>query len=125
MRYRLVVLSCFTGLLIGVSSCASHKGIPGTYSAKGKDYKIVLVLQSDSSFRIEYETFEVHKHGKGSWRVRHPDTLVLTCKDYSNLGVFGGITQDYMEGDVLYLSIKKRGRFQYFKAILKRNKSAL
>jgi hypothetical protein len=124
MMHRFTILSFFTGLAIGVTSCVSQKGLPGRYIVRNKGYQMEVVIKPDSTFHIEdHPFFEVHKNGKGNWRVKHPDTLVLTCKDYSNQELFAGITQDYLQGDVLKFRILKNGKLQFHKVILKRVKS--
>jgi len=104
--------------------CALEKGIPGHYISKGKDYKMYLTLKKDSSFSIYHSGFEYQKNGKGSWRMRTKDTVLLNFVDFhpNNSFLF---TQDFIKGDTLTLMIMKNGRLKYYKARLKKVKDNL
>nr|WP_294792189.1 hypothetical protein [uncultured Mucilaginibacter sp.] len=111
-----IIITCYVTL--SVAGCAPEKGIPGGYISKGKDYKMYLTLRKDSSFSIYHSGFEYHKNGKGLWRMKAKDTVLLVFNDFNQNAFM--LTQDYIKGDTLTLKVLSEKRLKYYKARLKK-----
>ena len=120
MVKAIIIITCYVMLL--VTGCALEKGIPGHYFSKGKDYKMYLTLRKDSSFSIYHRGFEYHKNGKGVWKMKAGDTVLLLFDDFNQNAFM--LTQDYIKGDTLTFKVDER-RLKYYKARLKKVKDNL
>ncbi|GAA4335879.1 hypothetical protein GCM10023149_44170 [Mucilaginibacter gynuensis] len=108
-------------MLTGLASCISKRSIPGIYVAKGKDYIMELGLNQDSTFNFHERTIESKKKGRGKWKIKNEDTLILKFinTDVPVLGLMPSF-QDYQHDEELKLYKTKGGNFKYLKATFKK-----
>jgi hypothetical protein len=75
----------------------------GTYFAKGDDYNHSLILNSDSTFVINFKYFEVNSSCDGKWNVLGKDTLILSC--YKPLNSYEVLQSGYLNEREIHLKI--------------------
>ena len=121
MVKAIIIITCYVMLL--VTGCALEKGIPGHYISKGKDYKMYLTLRKDSSFSISHSGFEYRKNGKGLWKMKAKDTVLLVFNDFNQNAFM--LTRDYIKGDTVTLKVLGGRGLKYYKARLKKVKDNL
>ncbi len=115
MKKKIILLLSFVFYL---TACKITKSIPGRYISKLHGYTVDLTLMPDSTFQLFDQTAEATKTGKGTWKLKKPDTLVLTCR---NIHPFlYTITQDYLAGEILKFKILKNDKLGFYKAKLKK-----
>ena len=59
----------------------SYSQLPGTYKAKGKDFKYSLTLNSDSSFILTKAFFEGEARCQGKWLQLSKGSILLRCSE--------------------------------------------
>ena len=99
-------------------SCVFKKIGQGQYISKGKDYQMKLIMNQDSSFLFVEDLFEVHKVGKGHWRLKGKDTLILKCQAVDSPAF--GITQDYLSGQEIKFSIINNKQLKLLNAVFRK-----
>ena len=105
----------FLILAVAIFSCKSltteTKINYGTYFTKGDDYSHSLILNSDSTFIINFKYFEVNSSCSGKWNYIGKDSILINCDKPKSIGET--LQGSYINEREMYLKIVNQNDLQF------------
>lgn len=105
----------FLILVFTINSCKSlstdTKINYGTFISKGDDYYHSLLLNSDSTFVINFKYFEIKASCFGKWNNIGKDSLIINCDKPKSFGET--LQSGYINEREMYLKIINKNDLQF------------